>query len=144
MNDLQKEILEIFKIVHRICEQNELSYYAVGGTAIGAVRHNGFIPWDDDMDIAMPIEDYCFFKRHAQELLPDGYEFYSYENSPRYAHVFGKIINNNTTYIEESNMPYPKAYSGVWIDIMPMSGVPAPSKERHHFLNKLRILGSLD
>ena len=56
MNALQERILAIFKEVSAVCERHEIPYYAIGGTAIGAVRHKGFIPWDDDLDIAVPIE----------------------------------------------------------------------------------------
>ena len=55
--ELQNKILEIFKEFKKICNENQLKYYAIGGTCIGAIRHKGFIPWDDDLDVAMPIED---------------------------------------------------------------------------------------
>ena len=65
MNELQKRILDIFKAVAKICKENGITYYAIGGTAIGAVRHQGFIPWDDDLDIAIPIEQYDRFIQSA-------------------------------------------------------------------------------
>ena len=58
MNELQKSILKIFKQISKICDDNEIPYFAIGGTCIGAVRHKGFIPWDDDVDVAMPRRDY--------------------------------------------------------------------------------------
>ena len=72
MNDLQKKILDIFKAVAKICKDHDITYYAIGGTAIGAVRHQGFIPWDDDLDIAIPIEQYDRFIEIARRELPEG------------------------------------------------------------------------
>ena len=67
-----KEIeLELFKQFVRICEKNSLRYFVVGGTALGAVRHKGFIPWDDDIDVALPRGDYEKFLSIAQSWLPE-------------------------------------------------------------------------
>ena len=58
MNDLQKKQLELLKAFISVCEKHHLKYFMVGGSALGAVRHKGFIPWDDDIDVGMPREDY--------------------------------------------------------------------------------------
>ena len=73
MNDLkkiQKIELDMLKVFHSICIENKLRYYAVGGTLLGAVRHKGFIPWDDDIDLAMPRTDFEKFIEIAHEVLP--------------------------------------------------------------------------
>ena len=74
---IQNKILEILKIFIETCEENNLTYYALGGTLLGAVRHGGFIPWDDDIDIGMPREDYEKFKKIANEKFNDRYLFLS-------------------------------------------------------------------
>ena len=74
---IQDKILSILKEFINICEENNLTYYALGGTLLGAVRHNGFIPWDDDIDIGMPREDYEKFKKIASNVLPENYKFLS-------------------------------------------------------------------
>ena len=58
MTEMQEKMLKMFSWFHNFCKENHLRYYAVGGTALGAVRHQGFIPWDDDMDVGMPRKDY--------------------------------------------------------------------------------------
>ena len=62
MNGLQVKMLEMMSWYHELCEKNNLRYYVVGGTALGAIRHKGFIPWDDDIDVGMPRSDYEKFK----------------------------------------------------------------------------------
>ena len=74
---IQDKILSILKEFINICEENNLTYYALGGTLLGAVRHQGFIPWDDDIDIGMPREDYEKFKKIALNVLPENYKFLS-------------------------------------------------------------------
>ena len=67
---VQKKEVELLKIFSDICEKNNLTYYALGGTLLGAIRHGGFIPWDDDMDLGMPREDYDKFIKIADSELP--------------------------------------------------------------------------
>lgn len=70
---IQLKELEILKVFQNICRRHGLRYFAIGGTCLGAVRHKGFIPWDDDIDVAMPYEDYLEFQRIAETDLPDNY-----------------------------------------------------------------------
>ena len=76
---LKKTELEILKTFIKICDENKLQYYLIGGSAIGAIRHNGFIPWDDDIDVGMPRKDYNIFLRTAQHVLPDYYFLQTFE-----------------------------------------------------------------
>ena len=69
LRKLQLEELKILKMFKKICEENDLRYYLLGGTLLGAVRHDGFIPWDDDVDVCMPREDYEKFQKIADEQL---------------------------------------------------------------------------
>ena len=96
MNDVQSKILDIFLKVNEICERNNLTYYAIGGTCIGAVRHQGFIPWDDDLDIAVPIEEWDTFWAVMERELPDSYEIYNGNHIKHYRYVFNKIHDANT------------------------------------------------
>ena len=65
LNPLQLNLLEIFKWFDSFCRKNQLRYYAIGGTLLGAMRHQGFIPWDDDLDVGMPRKDFCL-RRHVR------------------------------------------------------------------------------
>ena len=67
LEEIHKIELDIMDYIHKICEENQIRYYLVGGTLIGAIRHKGFIPWDDDMDIDMPRKDYERFKQVLKE-----------------------------------------------------------------------------
>lgn len=136
MNKIQSHILSIYKSVAKICNENGLSYYAINGTCLGAVRHGGFIPWDDDMDLAMPIEDLAAFLEIAPSSLPHGLELYYFDSIPSYRHIFIKVINANTTFIEPSEISDPSRYKGVWIDITPISAYPASWCQQIYFASK--------
>lgn len=120
---LQNKILEIFKIFKKICDENGLKYYAVGGTCIGAIRHKGFIPWDDDLDVAMPIDDYEKFRMISKKCLPRKYKVIDYINNDNYFFNFIKIEDITTTFVEPGEMNNLSRYKGVYIDIMPIGGI---------------------
>lgn len=121
--ELQNKILEIFKEFKKICNENQLKYYAIGGTCIGAIRHKGFIPWDDDLDVAMPIEDYEKFREIAKEKLPSKYKIIDYIGNDEYFFNFIKIEDTTTTFVEPGEINNIKRYKGVYIDIMPITGI---------------------
>lgn len=118
----QLKELEVFKAFRRVCEQYHLRYFAIAGTCLGAVRHRGFIPWDDDMDVAMPYEDYETFCRVAASALPQPYALYGQEN-PHWHGTYVKVIDESTTFLEDDPVGCPDLYRGVFLDVMPMFGL---------------------
>lgn len=119
--ELQNHLLSMVKQFHEICVENNLVYYIVGGTLLGAVRHHGFIPWDDDIDVAMPREDYNLLKSISNQIFPEYLEIKFYENTPNSPIHFVKLVDNRTTLIENGYRDY---YEGVYIDIFPIDGAP--------------------
>ena len=84
LRDAQMLMVEILEDVHNLCEKHGLKYFLDGGTLIGAVRHKGFIPWDDDIDIGMPREDYEKFIEIAKKELPDNLFLQTFETDKYY------------------------------------------------------------
>ena len=129
---LQLRILDILVQVDRVCCSHQLTYYLAAGTLLGAVRHKGFIPWDDDIDIAMPRADYDRFVQHAHEWLPEPLEFLCAERYPDYPGSFGKVVNSNTTLIERQHHAY---VGGIYIDVFPIDGMTGCKfMQRLHFV----------
>lgn len=136
---IQKVELDSYHFLKDFLEENNLKYLALGGTLLGAIRHHGFIPWDDDMDIGMPREDYEKFLVLAKEQFVDTkYFFQNPFSDPNYALSYGKLLNRNT-YIEEKNN-YNDAKKGVFIDIFPIDRIPnSAEKQRQQYLNIKRL-----
>lgn len=121
MNDLQKVELEMLKLVVEICNQLELKYFLVCGSALGAVKYNGFIEWDDDVDIALMREDYEEFLRRAPEMLPQGYFLQNMHTQKAFPLLMTKLRKDNTTLLEEQFEHLPM-HHGISIDIFPLDG----------------------
>lgn len=131
IRELQLRILETLKAVDNVCREHNLRYYIWAGTMIGAVRHKGFIPWDDDLDIAMPRPDYDRLIEHAAEWLPKPYEMVCAENDGVYPLPFAKIQDADTTLIERMHLKY---LGGIYLDVFPIDGVPEGAVARKlHF-----------
>ncbi|MBQ3631881.1 MAG: LicD family protein [Prevotella sp.] len=128
---LHRRILRILMAVDKTCREHQLRYYIWAGTMIGAVRHKGFIPWDDDIDIAMPRPDYEQLIAHSREWLLQPFEFVCAENDAQYPLPFGKVQDASTTLIERLHLRY---LGGIYIDVFPIDGTPANGWRRKlHF-----------
>ena len=109
--------------VDRICQKHQIKYVLGFGTLIGAVRHQGFIPWDDDVDICMMRKDYERFKDICRTELNPKYFYQSKDTDPEYYHLFDKIRVNGTVFKEDLIAEH-DIHHGVYIDIFPMDYVP--------------------
>lgn len=123
--DIQDVSLEILKDIHEFCEENNIYYILCGGCLIGAIRHNGFIPWDDDIDLAFPRPDYERFINSYKS--KRGYKIFSreIEGGDGVYLAFSRVCDMDKTYVDASLNPWSQYETGVWIDIMPLEGAYA-------------------
>lgn len=121
MTELQSKLTEMLGFFHKLCEENDLRYYIIAGTLLGAVRHGGFIPWDDDIDVAMPREDYEKLRSMAPALETEQYrvEFPSADNKD-YHYNMAKMYDKTTTLVEKKRYVVKK---GAYLDIFPLEGL---------------------
>lgn len=125
LRQLQKVELEILTEIDRICRKNRIHYSLTGGTLLGAVRHGGFIPWDDDADISMLRCEYQKFCRACQEDLDvNRFYFQDMDHTEGYRWGYGKVRRKGTIFLRENQecMSYEQ---GVWVDVFPRDGIPA-------------------
>lgn len=123
MIKLQQIEFEMLREFVRICDELNLTYFLVCGSALGAVKYKGFIPWDDDLDVALPRPDYEIFCREAQKMLPKHLFLQNHCTEKYYPLIFSKIRNNNTTFIEKSYATT-NIHHGIYIDVFPLDGYP--------------------
>ena len=116
--ELKRLQLEILKNVHSFCERNQITYSLGYGTCLGAVRHKGFIPWDDDIDIIMPRPDY---ERFINSYTDRNYEVLWYPHDKDFPFVFGKVCDKRTVFIEDNEVGC--SNMGVNIDVFPVDGL---------------------
>lgn len=122
IKSLQKKILEITLYLDAFCKEHQIEYYLMGGSALGALRHNGFIPWDDDLDVFMTYDNYQKFIDCAKKYLDTEHFYLQEENTEEWPMFFTKLRMNGTTFIEE-NTQKSKMHQGVFIDIMCLNNV---------------------
>lgn len=129
---LQQKQLEVLREFVRICELLSLRYYLVAGTMLGAVRHHGFIPWDDDIDVAMPRRDYELFLEKAPDCLDTRFELADYSD-PQHLWMTAILSNREKEFV--LNNAANKINTGAWIDILMIDGAPGPGLKREcHYI----------
>ena len=114
---LHNKILEIAEYFEEFCKENDIIYYLMGGTALGAMRHQGFIPWDDDFDVFMDYENYIKFLSIVDAQLDTKRFYFQKEDTEEWPMYFSKIRMNGTTFIEK-DIKNRKMHHGIYIDIM--------------------------
>ena len=115
--------LDMLVELDRVCRKNDIKYTIFGGTLLGAVRHKGYIPWDDDADVAMLREDYDKFKKVTNQLNADICYFQDHDTDPEYRWGYGKLRRTGTTYVRVGQ-EHLKCKTGVFIDVFPMDDIP--------------------
>lgn len=131
VRDVQIKILDTMKYIDEVCRKNDIIYYIMGGTALGAVRHGGFIPWDDDLDIFMTPAEYAKFKVAMEKDANPKFMIQEWRTTKEYLE-YAKVRMNGTTFIEESFKDRKDMHHGIYVDIMMLHKVPTSA-----FLQKL-------
>lgn len=120
---VQLKILDIVKYIDELCREKGIKYFIMGGTALGAVRHGGFIPWDDDLDIFMTTDQYQLFKTAFNNKKDIKYVIQEWNSVPEYLE-YAKVRMNGTTFIEEAYKDRLDLHQGIYVDIMILHKVP--------------------
>lgn len=140
--EVQQMSLDILQDFHNFCVKNGLHYSLSGGTLLGAIRHNGFIPWDDDIDVQMPRPDYDKFIHTYKS--DKGYKVYSREilgfaeKNMVYSHA--RICDTRKTIVDTGIIPWISDQVGIWIDILPCDGISFQKEIAKNHLRKIKIL----
>lgn len=126
---LQETELEILLVIDDFCKSNNIEWFMDSGTALGAVRHGGFIPWDDDIDIGMMRADYDKFVSLAQEGLPEGYSLQTFANNEAFAGLFAKVYKEGTEFRTRETVEA-GCKQGIFVDVFPYDVLALDSRER--------------
>lgn len=130
--------VEMVKDIHEFCKKNSIRYFAYYGTLLGAVRHKGIIPWDDDVDLAMPREDYERFRKTYKS---DKFEFMCLEDNPGVFLAFGRVVERKRTVFRMTQPWHAEDIeTGIFIDIFPMDRVPDDIDEYHKLYDTVQFL----
>lgn len=137
LSSIQEKLLKMLGWFHCYCHENNLTYYIVGGSMLGAVRHGGFIPWDDDIDVVLPRPDYerllsLFTEKNDHYILES-----PYTGNADYYYTYAKLYDTDTTLTEKTKR---NCRRGIYIDVFPLDGVGKSEKEvNKNFLKVDRI-----
>ena len=137
LNEMQEKLYTMMQWFHDFCRKHELKYYMIGGTMLGAVRHEGFIPWDDDMDIGMPRTDYEKMLSLIKVEYCDKYILESYKDGAAdFNYTFAKLYDTDTTLTENNRY---RTQRGIYIDIFPIDKMGESYEEARFVFKKIRM-----
>lgn len=134
IEEIKKREIDIISEIDKFCRNNNIRYSIIGGTLIGAVRHQGFIPWDDDIDIAMTRENYEKFNKLYKS---NKYKILTYQSTPNYYYSYIKVVDKNTVIFEKNLKNFED--NGIFIDIFPIDKVQENLKE----IKRINIIGKI-
>ncbi len=141
LKEVQQRELNLLKEIHSFCEKHNITYFLCGGTLLGAVRHKGFIPWDDDIDIFMPRPDYEKFIQLKQKYMNEHSNRIIYvPGERRYIYPFIKIIDTTVKSVQELRN---SLQTGLWIDIFPIDGMSSNKKNIERLYKKISFITKL-
>ncbi len=129
LGKLQATQTEILSVIDRICREHGVSYSLYAGSLLGAVRHQGFIPWDDDLDICMERSEYDRFLAAWKESPPEGFILQNKENTPSFTQSFSKIRKEHSTFLQY-DWEASKYHTGIFVDVFPMDRMPTGKAAR--------------
>ena len=131
--------LDLLNEFIQLCEHNDIKYYVIGGTLLGAVRHQGFIPWDDDIDVAIMRSDYDRLCEIAPSHFKHPYFFQTEELDYGFSHPFARLRNTETTAIPSYDADSKLKYNqGIWIDIFPIDNIPDNPLEKSKWIKEVQ------
>ena len=143
LRKVQLSMLDILKEVDRVCQKHGINYWLTSGTLLGAIRHNGFIPWDDDLDIAMLRKDYDRFCEVAQKEFGDRFFLQNWKTEKTYGLPFSKVRKNGTEYVEAGSQDTYTNH-GLYIDVFCFENYPEDKKRQnliwHHMNVTYRLI----
>ena len=137
IKDVQNCLFAILEAFADFCEEQNLTYFLAYGTLLGAVRHKGFIPWDDDVDVLVPREDYEKIHEFARSGKTLGkYRFEFYDTEEKYLYPFCKLVDTSTVLKERLSNPWP---IGLYLDVFPLDKVPAADLKGNKIISKMNF-----
>ena len=137
LDELHRRVLVILDEIERICKKHELTYFLSAGTALGAVRHKGFVPWDDDADIGMPRKDFEKFRKIAEEELGKGFYYQTMRKDNDFTRSFDQVGLVDSAFVlkHDKNM---KIHHGIHVDVFPFDKVSGDSALREEHVKQVR------